>query len=63
MLIIKRSAGVAKEVNLRNPLHIGDKVHKSGIHPDFETQGRRHQKSKTGRQTVAPRKGLGSSNN
>ena len=24
------------------------KVHKRGIHPDFETQDRRHQKSKTG---------------
>ena len=28
-----------------------------GIHPGFETQGRRHQKSKTG-VSVAPRKGL-----
>ena len=25
MLIAKRLAGVAQEVNLRNPLHIGDK--------------------------------------
>ena len=31
-----------------------------GIHPGFETQGRRHQKSKTG-VSVAPRKGLLSS--
>ena len=28
-----------------------------GIHPGFETQGRRHQKSKTG-VSVAPQKGL-----
>ena len=35
-LTAKRSAGVASEVNLRSPLPTG-----------FETQGRRHQKSKT----------------
>ena len=35
---------------------------KQGIHPGFETQGRRHQKSKTG-VSVAPRKGLMSSKN
>ena len=28
MLITKRSAGVAPEVNLRNPLHTGDQAHK-----------------------------------
>ena len=33
-----------------------------GIYPGFETQGRRHQKSKTG-VSVAPRKGLMSSKN
>ena len=43
---VKRSAGVALEVNLRNPLHAGDEAHKWGIHPGFETQGRHHQKSK-----------------
>ena len=26
----------------------GDRAHKRGINPGFETQGRRHQKSKTG---------------
>ena len=58
----KRSTGVAPEVNLRNPLHAGDKAGKRGIHPGFETQGRRHQKSKTG-VSVAPQKGLASSKN
>ena len=28
--------------------HTGEKAHKQGIHPDFETQGRYHQKSKIG---------------
>ena len=32
MLAAKRSAGVAPEVNLRNPLHIGEEVRKQGIH-------------------------------
>ena len=44
-------------VNLRNPLLAGDKGHKWEIDPGFETQGRRHQKSKTGI-SVAPQKGL-----
>ena len=57
MLADKRSAGVALVVSLRNPLHTGDKAHKRGIQPDFETRGRRHQKSKTG-VSVAPQKGL-----
>ena len=47
MLAIKRSAGVAPEINLRNPLHVGYKACKQGIHPGFETQGRCHQKSDT----------------
>ena len=34
-----------------------EKAHKRGIHPGFETQGRRHQKSKTG-VSVVPQKGL-----
>ena len=41
MLAIKRSLGVTREVNLRNPLRT-----KQGIHPDFETQGRYDQESK-----------------
>ena len=57
MLAANRSAGVAQEVNLRNPLHTGDKAYKGGIHSGFENQGRRHHKSKTG-VSVAPRKGL-----
>ena len=40
--------GVAPEVNLRNPFYVGHKACKQGVHPDFETQGRCHQKSKTG---------------
>ena len=42
------------------PLHAGEKARKRGIHPGFETQGRRDQKSKTG-VSVAPQKGLVSS--
>ena len=30
MLAIKRSAGVAPEVKLRNPLYVGDEAHKQG---------------------------------
>ena len=60
MLATKRSAGVTPEVNLRNPLHAGEKTHKQGIHPGFETQGRHHQKFKTG-VSVAPQKELVSS--
>ena len=43
--------------NLRNSWHAGNKARKRGIHPGFETQGRRHQKSKTG-VSVAQQKGL-----
>ena len=43
----KRSAGVASEVNLRNPLHSDNDPSKWAIHPGIETQGRRNQKSKT----------------
>ena len=32
MLAVKRSAGVAPEVNLGDPLHAGNKAHKRGIH-------------------------------
>ena len=57
MLTSIQSAGVVPEQNLRNSLHAGDKAHKQGIHPGFETQGRHYQKSKTG-VFVAPQKGL-----
>ena len=48
MLTVKRSAGVAPEVNLRNPLHVGEEACKPGINLGFEIQGRCRQKSKTG---------------
>ena len=54
MLTAKQLGGVTPEVNLRNlSLHADEKACKSGIYPDPETQGRRHQKSKTGA-SVAP---------
>ena len=61
MLAAKRLAGVAPDVNLREgvthmPPPSVNKVARSG----FETQRRRHQKSKTGL-SVAPLKGLVSS--
>ena len=40
----KTQAGVAPEVNLRNPLHTGDKECKQGIESGFENQGICHQK-------------------
>ena len=55
MLAVKRLAGVAPEVHLRNPLQAGKGAHKQGIHPGYETQSRYHQKSKTG-VSVAPQK-------
>ena len=58
LLATKRSAGVALEVNLKNPWHTGIKTHKGGIHPGFETQGRHLPKSKTGI-SVAPQKKTG----
>ena len=57
MRAIIRSAGVAPEMNLKNPLNADTEACKRGIHPGFENQGRLHQKSKTGYQ-VAPQKGL-----
>ena len=57
MLTSIQSAGVAPEVNLRNSWHAGNKACKRGIHSGFKTQGRHHQKSKTG-VSVAPQKGL-----
>ena len=46
MLATTTSAGVAPEVNLRNPLYAGNEAHKQGIHPGFKTEGRSHQESK-----------------
>ena len=46
-----------QEVNLRNPLHTGNKACKQGIHHGFEAFGRHHQKSKTG-VSVNSQKGL-----
>ena len=51
MLAIKRSAGVAPEVNLRNPLHARqESMQARGYRPNLvlKSQGRRHQKTKTG---------------
>ena len=48
MLTSILSAVVAPEGNLRISWHAGDEARKWGVHPGFETQGRRHQKSKTG---------------
>ena len=44
MLTIKMSVGVAPMVNLRNPLHTGEKTCEQRIDPSFETQGRHHHK-------------------
>ena len=62
MLTAMRWAGVGPEVNLWKPLHAGDTERKRRIHPDLETQGRRHQKSQTGL-LVAYRKKILSSKN
>ena len=56
-LAAKTLAGLAPEVNQRNPLHADAKAHKWRIHPGFETHGRCYQKSKTGI-WVAPQQGL-----
>ena len=39
----KRSAGVTSEVNLRNSSYVGSEACERGIHPFFETRGRRYQ--------------------
>ena len=57
MLVVKRSASVISEENLKNPLHAGNEALKRGIHSGFETQGRCHQKSKP-ELSVASQKGL-----
>ena len=43
----KKPAGGASEVNLRNPLHAGDKACKRGIYPGLETQGIHYRSIKT----------------
>ena len=45
MLAAKRPAGVAPELNLRNPLHAGDEAHSERIYPG---QGRRYQNPNKG---------------
>ena len=62
MLAITRSADVTPEANLRNPLHISGEAHNQVIHHGLEIQGRHRQKFKSG-VSVAPQKGLMSSNN
>ena len=57
-----RSAGVAPEVNLMNPLHASKKTCKQGILPGFEIQGKHHQKFKQ-RISMAPQNRLMSSKN
>ena len=46
-LTVKKSAGVAQEVNLRTTLRAKKEARKQGINRGFETQGRCHQKFKT----------------
>ena len=41
-----RSAGVAPELNSRNPFYAGDEVREWRIHPGFETQDKHHQQTK-----------------
>ena len=41
-------AGVAQELSLRNLLHVSEKSCKPRIHSGCETQGKHHQKLKTG---------------
>ena len=57
MLAAKRPMVWHQRWILRHPLHTSYKVCKQGIHHGFETEGRCHQKSKTG-VSVAPQKGL-----
>ena len=39
--------GLTPEMILSNPLYAYEEVGRQGFNPDFETQGRHHQKSKT----------------
>ena len=62
MMVTKRSAGVAPEVNHRISMHVSQKAGKRGIQPGFETLDRPHEDSKAG--TISgPTKGLMSSKN
>ena len=56
-LTSKQSAGFALAVNLRITKSTDEKTYKQRIHPGFETQVRRHQKSKN-RVSMAPQKDL-----
>ena len=58
MPAVKRSAGVAPEVNLRNPLHAGDEACKEEMYPGFETQDRLHRRSKSGVPVASQTKNL-----
>ena len=60
-LATKRSTGVAPEVNLRERIsHMPPPSANKAAHSGFETERRRHQKSKIG-VSMAPQKGLMSS--
>ena len=61
LFLLNMSEKLKKVLMYALPHHTSHKRESTqGIHPGFETQGRRHQKSKTG-VAVAPRKGLMSS--
>ena len=61
MLAVKRSAGVAPEMNLREHIsHTPLPSVNKAVHSGFETQKKCHQKSKTG-VSVAPQIGVMSS--
>ena len=61
MLAAKRLTGVAPEMTLREHVtHMPPPSTNKATHSGFETQRKRHQKSKTG-VLVAPQKGLMSS--
>ena len=63
ILATKRLAGITPEVNLPEHVTCAPPPSVNGAaHSGFETQGRCHQKSKTG-VSVAPKKGLVSSKN
>ena len=57
MLAVKRSAGVTTGKSEESIVYRQENIVSQGIGPGFETQGRCHQKSKTGL-SVAPQKGL-----
>ena len=62
MLATKRSAGVTPDLNLRNPLHLGDKTPKQGNPPWLWSPGQMLPEAQNGL-SVAPEKGLMSSKN